>query len=598
MSGLRTAAWLVSFLHPFARLTVLSVVLGTAAVAVGVGLLGTSAHLIATAALHPSVAVLQVAIVGVRFFGIARSVLRYLERLVSHSVNFHLLARLRLWFYNAVEPLAPARLLDYRSGDLLSRAVGDIETLENFYVRAVAPPLSAVLVTVGVSLFLGRYDARLGFVLAGALVVSGAGLPLLAHLLGRSPGQAVVERRAALNNAVVDTVQGMGDLLAFGQAPASIKKALAAGQALGKAQVRVGRVGALVNALGLLLSGLALGGVLVIGIPLVGSRIDGVALAVLVLVTLASFEAVTPLPLAAQHLQSSLAAGARLFELADQTPAVLLPAQPLAQPITCDFGTPPAHPGPSAHILGASLQIRGLTFHYAPDLPPALADISLDVASGQHIALVGPSGAGKSTLFALLLRLWEYQAGEIWLDGHDLRDFDPEALRRSLAVVPQANYLFAGTLRQNLVLCAPEAGSDAVEKTVRQAGLAAWTAQLPQGLETRVGERGLQISGGERRRVVLARALLAASGRARLLLLDEPTAHLDAVTERRFLTDLTAAARGRSLVLITHSLTGLDAVDEVVVLENGRIAERGHHADLIRAGGLYARMWKIHTQVL
>ena len=609
-SDLRIALRLLGFLRPFAAWTALSVLLGAAAVAAGVGLLGTSAYLIATAALHPSIAVLQVAIVGVRFFGIGRAVLRYLERLASHSVNFQLLARLRVWFYEALEPQVPARLVNDRSGDLLARSVGDIEALENFYVRAVAPPLSAVVVVCGVSLFIGRYDARLGWLLAAALLATGVGLPILAHLLARTPGEEVIVRRAALSHAVVDVVQGMGDLAASAQAQAGcryVEKALAAGQALGVAQARLGRTGALANALSMLLTALALWGVLVIAIPLVGSRIDGVALAVLALVTLSAFEAVTPLSQAAQHLQSSLAAAGRLFEL-DQRKEVEDSVRASAPGSSNAVGTsrPPEttvlitgeNQGEKAAPAGMEIQIEGVSFAYGPGLPLALENISLHIAPGTHAALVGPGGAGKSTLFALLLRLWEYQRGEIRLDGQDLRAFDPDVLRRSLAVVPQSTYLFAGTLRQNLALCAPDAGVQEMAWAVRQAGLAEWVAQLPEGLETRVGERGLQISGGERRRVTLARALLAGAAKARLLLLDEPTTHLDAVTERRFLRDLRQVAAGRSLVLITHRLLGLEDMDQVIVMQHGRIVECGRHLDLTQAGGLYARMWKIQNEIL
>src|SRR5512133_565583 len=288
---------LLSFLRPFAGQVALSVLLGVAAIASSIGLLGTSAYLIAYAALHPSVAVLQVAIVGVRFFGISRAVFRYLERLGAHSVNFSLLARLRVWFYSLLEPLAPARLQTLHSADLLGRVTTDIETLENFYVRAVAPPLVALIITLGVSAFVGQYDSHLGLLLAGALLLSGVGLPLLVHLLARRPGRAMVDRRAALNALVLDSLQGMPDLLAFGRGADQLARISAASQALHREQARLARIGALGNALGVLVTGLTLWGLLMLAIPLVraplSGGLDGISLAVLALVTLASFEAVT-----------------------------------------------------------------------------------------------------------------------------------------------------------------------------------------------------------------------------------------------------------------------------------------------------------------
>ena len=249
---------MLGFLRPFAGWTALSVLLGAATIASGIGLLGTSAFVISAAALHPSIAVLEVAIVSLRFFGISRGFFRYLERLVSHGVNFRLLAGLRVWFYQALEPLAPARLQAYRSGDLFGRAVGDIETLENFYVRAVAPSIVAAVITIGMGLFVGRYDVRLGLTLAGGLLVSGIGTPLLGHLAGRGPGQAMVSARNELSAALVDGVQGMSDLLSYGQGAARLDEVRQLSAAAGQAQVRSAWAGGLANSFSLLITNLTL----------------------------------------------------------------------------------------------------------------------------------------------------------------------------------------------------------------------------------------------------------------------------------------------------------------------------------------------------
>ena len=541
----RTLPRLLHFLRPFAGQVALSVLLGTATVAAGIGLLGTSAYLIATAALQPSVAVLQVAIVGVRFFGISRAAARYLERLVSHSVNFRLLAGLRTWFYRKLEPLAPARLQDFRSADLLSRAVADIETLENFYVRAVAPPLVALVITAGVSLFVGRYDPRLGLILLGALLLAGIGLPLLAYALNRAPGQAVIERRAELHTALLDLVQGMPDLLAYGQGAAQADRVHAAGEQLGQAQRTSIWAGALVNALGLLISGMALWGVLVVGIPLVGSQFDGVALAVLALVTMAAFESVTPLAQAAQHLESSLHAARRLFALADMEPDVYIPANPLPAPRTMD------------------LRIRGLAFAYVDGLPPVFEGFDLDLPPGKHAVVIGASGAGKTTLFNLLLRFWEFREGEILLDGQDIRAYDPQDVRMCIGLVAQNPYLFTGSLRHNLLLACPGTSEQQMVAALQAAQWGELLARLPNGLDTWIGERGLQLSVGERRRLAVAQCLLR---NAPLLLLDEPTEGLDAENEQRMLAALRAASVGRSVLMITHRRVALQDFDQVIFL--------------------------------
>lgn len=572
---------LAAFLAPFSAWVGLSMLLGAATVASSIGLLGTSAYLIARAALHPSIAVLQVAIVGVRYFGISRAVLRYLERLVSHSVNFRLLARLRVWFYQALEPLAPARLQDYRAGDLLGRAIANIETLENFYVRAVAPPFVALIVTTGVGWFVGRIDVRIALLLVAALVSVGVGLPLLAYRLTQKPGEALITRRAELNASLMDVLQGTADLQVFGQGEAYLRRTVQAGRGVTQSQQQMGQVGAWMNALTTFITGLALWGVLVLFIPSVSSLEQGVLLAVLALVTLASFEAVMPLAQAAQQLEASIQAARRLFELVDAKPAVLPPPQAVRKT---------AWRAGEGHI-----RIQNLTFCYTPEDPPALQDFDLDLPPGKRVALVGASGAGKTTLLNLLLRYWEVEPGCITLDGKDIRAYTPDSVRQLLAVIPQSTYLFAGTLRHNLLLARPDAAQADVEIACQQAQLTEMINRLPQGLDTWVGERGVQLSGGERQRVALARALLRD---ARLFLLDEPTAHLDALNERSFLEGLLRVSSDRGLLWITHRLIFMEEMDEILVLQAGRVMERGTHAGLLSNGGLYARLWQLQKEVL
>jgi ATP-binding cassette, subfamily C, bacterial CydC len=568
---------LLGFLRPFYSRVLLSVFLGIGTVAAGIGLLGTSAYLISYAALGPSIAALQVAIVGVRFFGITRAVSRYLERLVSHSANFRLLAGFRVWFYRAIEPLAPAGLQDERGGDLLGRVIADVDTLENFYVRAVSPPVVALVIVLGTGLFFGLYDLRLAMLILVALAAHGLGLPLLAYRLTRAPGNAVVEQRSALSANLLETVQGMADLLVYGQAAERASRAAQLSTDVGSAQVRLASAGALTNALGLLVSGLALWGVLLLAIPLVGQGLTGIHLAVLALVTLAVFEAVIPLVPAAQHLESSLQAARRLFALEQAD----LPILPTAHPI----------PPPSS----MALSIRGLRFAYPESSTPALDGLDLELPPGKHMALVGSSGAGKTTLFKLLLRFWDYEQGQVLLGGRDLREYDPQDVRRRMAYVSQDTYLFSGTLRQNLLLANPQAGEDALQRVVTLAHLSDLVDRLPQGLDTWIGDQGLGLSGGERQRVAVARALLVD---APLLLLDEPTANLDSLHERSVLNALRQASAGRSVLYITHRLVGLETMDEILVLKAGRVVERGAHAALLEKNGLYALMWQIERQLL
>lgn len=661
--GTRILVRLLGLAAPYAWWMVLAGLLGFATIGSSIGLMAASAYIISKAALQPSIAELQVAIAGVRFFGISRGLFRYLERYVSHQVTFSLLAGLRVWFYRALEPLAPARLMSYRSGDLLGRIVADIETLEHVYVRVLSPPAAAGLVMVLAGLLLAAYHPRLALVGLLCLGLAGAGLPLLAHRLSRGQGARLVGLRADLNSALVDGVLGAADLLAYGQESRHLERVAGLSRELARGQVRLGWQNGLHTALSGLVINLATLAILLAAIPLVSAgRLDGVYLAVVVLALIASFEAILPLPAAFQYLEHSTAAAERLFELVDAPPAVgSLPSPPegsgvkLSQchsfrwsesllsrstrsgqgqitagnekflPVTGAFirrlqrfllslrssrpvpGTrqvndmtlltgppvpdltelpPPGGPAPT-------LTVEHLWFRYEPDQPPALADLSFELPPGGRLALVGPSGAGKSSLVYLLLRFWEYQQGRIYVSGREVRTCSPEQVRAWFAVVSQSTHLFTATIRENLLLARPEAGPAELDRAVQQARLWDFIQSLPHGYDTWLGEHGLGLSGGERQRLAIARAILK---NAPFLILDEATANLDPLVEQNLIADLYRLMEGRSTLVCTHRLVGLEAMDEILVLQAGRVVERGRHHDLLQAGGVYRRLWDLQRR--
>jgi len=566
---------LLGFLRGYEPLVTLSVLLGALTIGANISLLGTSAWLIAAAALQPPLGSLYVAIVGVRFFGIARAAFRYAERLVSHDVTFRVLARLRVWLYRQLEPLFPAILATHRTGDLLARIVGDVEVLENFYVRLLAPVLVAGVTAAGVGLFLAGYGPELAAVFLGCFVAAGGLLPLWMRHLGREPAREVVARRAHLSGLLVDGILGLADLLAYGRADAHAEGLAQADAAYGRAQQHLARLSAFHTGLGTLLTNLALWGLLVLAIPSVAAgRIEGVMLGALGLLTLAAFEAATPLPQAAQTWESVRTAAGRLLELADSPPPV----------------REPAHPAPLPQE--ASLEVDGLTFTYPGATRPALDGVSFRVPAGKKVAIVGPSGAGKSTLAHLLLRFWDPERGEIRLGGVPLKALPSEAVRSFFVVVPQRVEVFSATLRENLLLARPGATPEELEEAVQAAGLEEVVSRLPQGYDTYLGERGGQLSAGERQRVAIAQAVLRLR-EAPILLVDEPTAHLDPATEREVVASLLRLAQGRTVVWISHRLVGMEGMDEILVLDGGRIVERGTHAELLARGGLYRRLWEL-----
>lgn len=577
---MKTMQRLLGFILPFWKWLLLSVGLGALTIASSIALLATSAYLISAAALHPSIAELQVAIVGVRFFGLSRGIFRYLERLSSHETTFRVLGRLRVWFYHALEPLAPARLGGERSGDLLTRFLGDIETLENFYVRVLAPPLVALVVLTGTGLFMAGFDEKLSVVLLAVLLMVGVGLTGLNLVLGRTPGRELVDRKASLQADLVEGLQGLPDLLVYDGLPSYFERLETSQTELNYTQGKMAGISSMQNGLNVFLTGLGTWLVLVLGIQLVTSgRMNGVYLAVIVLAAIASFEAVQGLPMAAQYLESNLQAARRLFVMADTPPAVM------------------DEPGSTNEIKSYELVVDHLEFTY-PDpssSQPAVDDISFLLTEGKHIAVVGPSGSGKSTLFQLLLRFREPDAGEIRLADQDVHTYTQESVRACFSILPQNGYIFNTNLRDNLLVANPAANPEQVNQAIESACLQELVAALPQGLETQVGERGLQLSGGERQRLGLARLLLK---QAPIYLLDEPTANLDTRLEAQVIHNLQAALKNHSVLWITQRLVGMEWMDEILVMQSGHVVQRGKHTDLIAEEGLYRQMWEVQNNLL
>ncbi|HEY7268852.1 MAG TPA: thiol reductant ABC exporter subunit CydC [Dehalococcoidia bacterium] len=516
-----------------------------------IALAATSAYLIAKAAVVTDVAALAIAFTSVRLFAITRGCFRYLERLTTHATTFAISTDLRGWFYESVEPLAPAALSQHHTGDLLDRSVADVETLEGLYARVLVGPASALAAAAGASVFLASFDVMLGLTVFGLICIAAIAVPMGVRVLTTAPSREVVEARSELHALLVDQVQGAAELRVFDTAGRSLEGVENASGRGGRAQEIVASVDGLGAGITAALGTAAALAAIAIAAPAIrGGSLPVVDLALLALVAVAAFEAIQPLPEVFGRMEEGVAAGRRLFGILDAQRAVSDPAKPARMPDVYD------------------IDFRHVGFSYGAGEAEVLNDASFSIRQGERLAISGANGAGKSTIVNLLLRFWDYETGSIAIGGREIRTLRGEDVRAAIGVMAQSVHLFNGTVRDNLYLAAPAATDDDIEDACRRAQLHDFVASLPQGYDTPIGENGMLLSGGERQRLALARLILKDSP---ILLLDEPTANLDAATEERLLEALGPFMAGRTVLLVSHRPAVLACADRRLRLEGGRL---------------------------
>ncbi|TLS41487.1 thiol reductant ABC exporter subunit CydD [Streptomyces montanus] len=544
----------------------LALLLGTLALGSAVGLMATSGWLISRASQQPPVLYLMVAVTATRAFGIGRAVFRYAERLVSHEAVLRMLADTRVAVYRRLERLAPAGLRTTRRGDLLSRLVADVDALQDYWLRWLLPASAAVAVSAASVGFTAWLLPEAGALLALGLLAAGAGVPLLTGAVARRAERRLAPARGVLATRVADLLTGTAELTVAGALPARTAEARRADGALTRIVSRAATATALGDGLTALISGLTVAATALVGAQAVADgRLDGVLMAVVVLTPLAAFEAVLGLPLAVQYRQRVHKSAERVYEVLDAPEPVREPERP---------GPVPASPFP--------LVLKELSARHPGQDRDALAGLDLTLEQGSRIAVVGSSGAGKTTLAQVLLRFLDAGAGSYTLGGVDAYDLDSDDVRRLVGLCAQDAHLFDSSVRENLLLARKDATENELRDVLGRARLLDWADGLPDGLDTLIGEHGARLSGGQRQRLALARALLADFP---VLVLDEPAEHLDLPTADALTTDLLAATEGRTTLLITHRLAGLEAVDEVIVLAEGRVVQRGPYGELAAVDG-------------
>lgn len=502
---------------------------------------------------------------GVRGAAIIRTAGRYFERLVSHDATFRVLQHLRVATFSKLLPLSPAGLARFRQGELLNRIVADVDTLDHLYLRVISPLVGALVVILVVTIGLSVLDVTLALTLGGIMLATLLLLPPLFYRAGKPTGEQITQLRGQYRQQLTSWLQGQAELMLFNASDRYRKQMEKTEQRWQEAQRRQAELTALSQALMLLIGGIAVIAMLWMASEGVGGNSQpGALIALFVFCALAAFEALAPVTGAFQHLGQVIASARRITQITEQQPEVTFSQQ-----------TPQS-------FSQVALTLNEVTFNYPQQSAPALKDISLQVAAGEHIAILGRTGCGKSTLLQLLTRAWDPANGQIQLNGQPLSELSETTLRQAMSVVPQRVHLFSATLRDNLLLAAPQASDSKLIDILARVGLEKLLED--SGLNSWLGEGGRQLSGGELRRLAIARALLHD---APLMLLDEPTEGLDATTESQILDLLSEVMRDKTVLMVTHRLRGLARFNQIIVMDNGQIIEQGSHAELLAKQGRY-----------
>lgn len=543
------------------------------------GLMMTSAYLISKAALLPHIGQLQVAIVGVRFFGISRGVFRYLERLISHSATFRILKNLRVWFFKSLEPLYPSITLKYQTGDLLSRTVADIEDLEPLFVRIISPIITATLILLLMFFSLNVFDFRFSIIYLLFYLIAALLLPLYIKKINNKIGNQIIEVRAKINELNIDLIQGVSELLIYDYANILSNKIKTLNDKYINLQKKSSQINSFYESVIDFIMNLTLITILAFAIPLVSDNLlNGVYLAVITFGIMASFEAIQPIPLAVQFFDKGSKAVERLFEIIDTK---------------IESNGEEFYEHKEIKKSENIIEFKNVNFSYSDNFN--LSDINFTVRPKSLTAIVGVSGSGKTSLINLLMKFYNIKSGEIILQNKSINNFTQEEIIDKIAYAPQKTFLFNTTLIENIKSGKQNSTIEEINQVCKEVDIYDFIESLPEKYNTEVGQFGFRLSGGEKRKITLARALLKD---APIMIFDEPTSDLDSISEMKIFNLISKLKNEKAIILITHRLVNLDKADNIIVMRNGKIIESGTHTHLMLENSYYKKMYELQTKLV
>lgn len=548
----------------------LSIVMGVFTILANVGLILSSAVLLSRAVLHPDVLDLMVLIVIVRFFGISRGVFRYFERIFSHNTTLKMLSGIRSWFYKNFNESYTENTIKFKTGDIYSKIVNDVDVLKDFYLRGFYPLIIAILTGIITAVFISYFSRKISCIYIIFYTFSGFVIPVILFRLNKRFSRKISQLKNSINLMVLDILKGIVEVQIYNLKDEFTDKFKKLSYKLSNIQKKQNTINTLVDSISTVLLSILIIITLMITTQMVQQNILGaIYFAMLPLTIMASFEALIPMPLVVYKLDDTVNSGKNIFTIIDSNTYKIKSLEKSA-------------------ITNFDISIKNLSVYDGEYY--IIKDLSLELPFKKKIAIVGPSGSGKSTLLKAMLGYIKYKEGCIKIGKKCYENLNIEDIREVFTYVDQSPYTFNTTIMENLLIANTEATKFDINKILEKVQIIDLINELPEGLNTLIGQYGYNLSGGERKRLIIARALLKTS---EIMLLDEPTASLDIKTEKKVVEELQSLIKDKSCIWVTHRLVNMDFMDEIIVMDKAVVVERGTHKDLLKLKGLYFSLWSM-----